>query len=292
MHAHPRRTRIGRLKSLPVHRLERGALQPRRAIDGAALKKLAESILTEGVIQPIFVRKARRGKFEIVAGERRWHAAKMAGLKSVPTVVGDVSDEAALAIALIENLHREDLNPIDQALAMQRLTDEFGMTHQEIADMIGKSRAAVTNLLRLLELPVDVQGMVSARTLDMGHARALLALPREQHQRAARYVVSERLSVRDVERMAKASPRDGARPVADESARTSFILAWLRRKVRRSICLRLVKSGRYRLSFSFSTPEELRSALEEAGGLADEFERVVAGRHANGAHAERRGVAR
>jgi ParB family chromosome partitioning protein len=162
MHAHLRRTRIGKLKSLPVHRLERGEQQPRRAIDGIALKKLAESILTEGVIQPIFVRKARRGKFEIVAGERRWHAAKMAGLKSVPTVVGDVSDEAALAIALIENLHREDLNPIDQALAMQRLTDDFGMTHRQIADMIGKSRAAVTNLLRLLELPVDVQRLVSA----------------------------------------------------------------------------------------------------------------------------------
>jgi ParB family transcriptional regulator, chromosome partitioning protein len=280
MDAYPRRTRTAKLTSVPTDRLERGALQPRRTIDGLGLKKLAESIRAEGVIQPIFVRKAGWGRFEIVAGERRWHAAKMAGLKSVPALIGDVTDEAALAIALIENLHREELNPLDQALAMQRLVDDFSMTHQQIADLLGKSRTAVTNLLRLLELPVDVQAMIEAGELDMGHARALLALPAERRLQAAHYVATHRLSVRDVERLAKHgflpgadAPRvdvPGAAMQDGEPAEPTPIrpsTAW-------PISLRRGKTGRCHVSFSFASREELEAAVTAINGLAAELDAV------------------
>jgi ParB family chromosome partitioning protein len=253
-------------------------MQPRRTIDGMALKKLAESVRAEGVIQPIFVRKARWGKFEIVAGERRWHAAKIAGLKSVPALISDVSDESALAIALIENLHREGLNPLDQALAMQRLADGFSMTHQEIADMLGKSRTAVTNLIRLLELPTDVQEMIAARTLDMGHARALLALPREQRRQAALYVVTHRLSVRDVERLAQLrSPADANIPRSDASLAAvpepkTGHSTQTRPAPAKPISLRRGKAGRCHVSFSFVSRAELDAALTAITGLADELE--------------------
>jgi ParB family chromosome partitioning protein len=186
-------------------------------IDGQGLTRLAESIRAEGVIQPIFVRKKGHGRFEIVAGERRWHAAKIAGLRQIPTVVGNVSDEAALAIALIENLHREDLNAIDQAQAMQRLVNDFGMTHQKVAETIGRSRAAVSNLIRLLELPEAVRNMVAGGELDVGHARALLALPSGEREAMAAHVAERRLSVRDVEAIVKRA--QGSRRAAPSSER-------------------------------------------------------------------------
>lgn len=281
MNARPR-PKAGKLRSLPLHRLDRGGHQPRRAIDGNALKKLAESIRTEGVIQPIFVRKSGNGRFEVVAGERRWHAAKIAGLKRVPTVVGDVTDETALAIALVENLHREDLNPIDQAMAMHRLVEEFGMTHQEVSEIIGKSRAAVTNLLRLLELPSDVRDMVSDGDLDMGHARALLALPRERQQQAAEYAASHHLSVRDVERMAKRSQVANRPPgstdtlgsASTEAADRAAPSDWLTEDLEH-VSLKRARDGCCRVSFSFSKLEELRAALEELDALVERFERYL-----------------
>ena len=283
----PRRPiRAGKLKNLPVHQLERGSLQPRNAIDGIALKKLAESIEAKGVIQPIVVRKAGRGKFEIVAGERRWRAAKMAGLRNIPTVVGDFSDEAALAIALIENLHREDLSPIDQAMAIDHLVDEFGMTHQEIADTIGKSRATVTNLLRLLVLPLDVQEMVSECKLEMGHARALLALPSEQRQRAAERAASKHLSVRDVERMAKRSDRTPSPAQRDDVEPPDVdIPEWIKKKFGQSIELRRENDGRWRLSFSFSSLEELRRRVQAVNGLAEQIEQTGEDWKAKSSHA-------
>ncbi len=265
MAAHSRPRRAGKLRSLPVSRLERGSLQPRHAIDGIALKKLAESILSEGIIQPIFVRKSGHGKFEIVAGERRWHAAKMAGLKSVPTVVGEVSDESALAIALIENLHREDLNPIDQALAIQRLVDEFFLTHQEVADTIGKSRTAVTNLLRLLELPDEVQCMVADGTIDMGHARALLALPCDQRLAAADKVASECLSVREVERMVRQSASRRREPVSPERGQMQESNALLDRELDESFNgkarIHECRGGAWQLNVDFTDLDELHSLL-------------------------------
>ena len=228
-------------------------MQPRGIIDGAALMRLAESIRAEGVIQPIFVRKKQRGRFEIIAGERRWRAAKIAGLRKIPTVIGNVSDESALAIALVENLHREDLNPIDQAVAMNRLITEFDMTHQEVADTVGRSRAAVSNLIRLLELPKVVRDMVADGDLDMGHARALLSLPEGEREKTARYVAGRHLSVRDVEAIVKRARRsndkrtNSARP--DEAPPER-------------VAIRCQKGGRLRVDFSFKTPVELDRAID------------------------------
>jgi ParB family transcriptional regulator, chromosome partitioning protein len=262
--AHTRARRNGRLKSLSVNWLERGSLQPRRIIDGAALKRLADSIKAEGVIQPIFVRKKQRGKFEIIAGERRWHAAKIAGLTEIPSVIRNVSDESALAIALIENLHREDLNPIDQATAIDRLIHEFGMTHQQVADTIGRSRAAVSNLLRLLELPKDVQDMVEGGELDMGHARALLALPEGEQQVIARDVAARHLTVRAVEAMAKRT-REKKETDTEVSADERF--------QSRDTSIESNDDGSYEVRFRFKKREELESAIRELR----QFSRQLAG---------------
>lgn len=258
--------RAGKLRFISVQKLERGSQQPRQTIDGPTLARLAESIRAEGVIQPIYVRKRRGAKYEIVAGERRWHAAKMAGLKNIPCIIGDPSDETALAIALIENLHREDLNPIDQALAIRRLVDEFAMTHQQIADTLGKSRATITNLLRLLDLPVHVRELVTDGRLDMGHARALLALPGEAREPVAEQAVREQLTVRAVERIGR---RPEPAPVVS-LCDASFGDA-LRKSLRDHADVRLRKNGRWQLSVEFADIEELHSVL----GAIDELLRNV-----------------
>lgn len=273
MAAKPTPNKGGKLKQLSVHRLERGNLQPRTSIDGLELKKLAESIHAKGVLQPIYVRKSRGGRFEIVAGERRWHAAKMAGLQSIPALVTKVSDEAALAIALIENLHREDLNPIDQAMAIKRLIEEFSMTHREVADAIAKSRATISNLLRLLDLPADTQQMVADGKLSMGHARALLALPSEDRQRAAEHVAEERLSVRSVEGMAKRAAAPPLRVESDALPDPTLALAeWVRQQFGSTLKIRKTKKGRWRLSFSFSNLSELRERSKDVTGLAEQID--------------------
>jgi len=173
-------------------------------MDQEALKQLAESIKTQGVIQPILVRPvgqaAADGKYEIIAGERRWRAARMAGLQAVPVVVRDIPDSQALTVALIENIQREDLNPLEQAIGIQRLTNEFGLTHQSAAEALGRSRTAVTNLLRLLDLAPPVRELLAAGKLDMGHARALLALPALRQVALANEIVAKGLTVRDVEK--------------------------------------------------------------------------------------------
>jgi ParB family chromosome partitioning protein len=181
--------------------LQPGKYQPRTHMDEAALKELAESIKAQGVIQPILVRPVANGRFEIIAGERRWRAARMAGLEAVPALVRDVSDNAALAMALIENIQREDLDPLEQAKGIQRLVDEFGATHDKAAEMLGRSRSAVSNLLRLLALSAPVRELVQQRKIDMGHARALLALSGIQQIETARLIASQGLSVRDTERL-------------------------------------------------------------------------------------------
>jgi len=187
-------------RELAVDQLQPGKYQPRTRMDQEALKELAESIKTQGVIQPILVRPVAAGKFEIIAGERRWRAARMAGLQAVPVVVRDIPDSQALAVALIENIQREDLNPLEQAVGIQRLTQEFGLTHQSAAEVLGRSRAAVTNLLRLLELAPPVRELLAAGKLDMGHARALLALPALRQVELAKEIAAKGLTVRDVEK--------------------------------------------------------------------------------------------
>ena len=199
----------GALRELPVEQLSRGKYQPRSRMAQPALEELAETIRAQGVIQPLLVREVGRARYEIVAGERRWRAAQLAGLTAVPAFVRDISDRDAMAVALIENIQREDLNAIEEAAGFQRLLDDFGLTHQQIADLVGRSRAAVTNHLRLLTLHSTVKKQLGGGDLDMGHARALLALPTEAQPGAAAKVTAGRLSVRQTEALVKRLLADG-----------------------------------------------------------------------------------
>jgi len=189
----------GDLRNLSVELMQRGKYQPRHDMHKESLEDLANSIKAQGVVQPIVVRPIDNGHYEIIAGERRWRAAQLAGLQEIPAVVRDVPDQAAIAMALIENIQRENLNPLEEAQALERLIKEFQLTHQEAADAVGRSRAAVSNLLRLLELNDDVKRLVEAGELEMGHARALLALTGTQQSEAARKVAAKALSVRETE---------------------------------------------------------------------------------------------
>ena len=191
------------LQTIGIDRLLPGKYQPRTRMDEASLEELAQSIREQGVLQPVLVRPVG-GRFEIIAGERRWRAAQRAGLKAIPALVKPVSDQAALALALIENIQREDLNPLEEANGLQRLIDEFGMTHEAAAKAVGRSRSAVTNLLRLRELAKPVQEYLLAGHIDMGHARALLALAPRQQTAAAARIVAQGLSVREAERLVHA----------------------------------------------------------------------------------------
>jgi len=186
---------------LRVDQLQRGRYQPRTKMDEAALQELAASIRKQGLMQPILVRPIEKGRYEIIAGERRWRAARIAGLAEVPVLVREVPDSAALAMALIENIQREDLNPLEEANGVQRLISEFKLTHQEAADAIGRSRTATTNLLRMLNLQKPVQQLVFDGRLEMGHARALLALEGRRQEEAAKRVADRELSVRQTEQL-------------------------------------------------------------------------------------------
>ncbi|AHV37234.1 TPA: ParB/RepB/Spo0J family partition protein [Aeromonas dhakensis] len=197
----PTPTNQGELRKLPVEWLQSGKYQPRKDMSQDALEELANSIRAQGVIQPIVVRPLGEQSFEIIAGERRWRASQLARLEVVPCLVKDVPDEAAVAIALIENIQREDLNAIEEAVALQRLLTEFELTHQQVADAVGKSRTTVTNLLRLNQLNDDVKRFVEHGDLDMGHARALLALSGQAQSELAKLVAQKGLTVRDTEKL-------------------------------------------------------------------------------------------
>ncbi|HLT64140.1 MAG TPA: ParB/RepB/Spo0J family partition protein [Pseudohongiella sp.] len=191
------------LRHLPVDLIQRGKYQPRTDMHEEALQELAESIKAQGVMQPIVVRPIAGGRFEIIAGERRWRATQLAGLDTIPTVVRLVGDEAAIAMALIENIQRENLNPIEEAMALKRLQEEFSLTQQEVAEAVGKSRTTVTNLLRLMSLNPDVRLLLEHGDIEMGHARALLGLSAEQQSEAARTVAGKGLSVRQTESLVR-----------------------------------------------------------------------------------------
>jgi ParB family transcriptional regulator, chromosome partitioning protein len=193
----------GALKELSIHLLQPGQYQPRKEMSEEALVELSDSIRAQGIIQPVVVRKLASQQYEIIAGERRWRAARQAGLQSIPCIIKDVNDRAVIAIALIENIQREDLNSIEEALALERLQSEFSLTHQQIAEAVGKSRAAVSNLLRLNQLEAPVKRMLERRQLDMGHARALLSLDANMQLEAAETVVAKMLNVRDTEKLVK-----------------------------------------------------------------------------------------
>ena len=191
----------GELQSLQVEELQPGRYQPRTRMDPGSLDDLAASIKAQGVMQPVLVRRVARDRYEIIAGERRWRAAQLAGLESVPCLVREIPDEAALAMSLIENIQRENLNPLEEAGGIQRLIDEFGMTHQQAAEAVGRSRSAASNLLRLLNLAQQVQELLMAGDIDMGHARALLPLDAAEQIKLAHQVAAKGISVRDTERL-------------------------------------------------------------------------------------------
>ena len=200
------------LVTLPVGQIRPGRYQPRTKMDQQALAELAASIRAQGLMQPVLVRPVERERYELIAGERRWRAAQMAGLAEVPALVREVPDESALALSLIENIQREDLNPLEEAAGLQRLIDEFKMTHEQAADAVGRSRSATTNLLRLLKLARPVQELVMEGALEMGHARALIALEAARQIEVARRVAAKGLSVRETEALVQKMLRGAAGP--------------------------------------------------------------------------------
>lgn len=208
------------LLMLKVEQLRPGKYQPRSYMDAAALQTLADSIKSQGIMQPILVRHIDAEHYEIIAGERRWRASQIAGLEEVPVLVREIADESALAMALIENIQRENLNPLEEAQGIKRLIDEFAMTHEKAATAVGRSRVAVSNLLRLLNLTTPVQDMLMHNKLDMGHARALLGLENAQQVMVAEKIIQNDLSVRDVEELVKKLQREATEPTNKNSQKT------------------------------------------------------------------------
>ncbi len=200
----------GQMKKLPIDVLKPGKYQPRKHIAPEALEELANSIRSQGVIQPIVVRPIENHLYEIIAGERRWRAAQLAGLTYIPAIIRDINDEAAMLMALIENIQRRDLNVVEEASALNRLMNEFNLTHQEVADAVGKSRTNVTNILRLLNLSPSVRGLLENGQLEMGHARTLLTLNEDQQAHAANVIITRKLSVRETEELVRKMTNDNA----------------------------------------------------------------------------------
>jgi ParB family chromosome partitioning protein len=252
------------LGSARVDRLQPGRYQPRTKMDEASLNELAASIKAQGLMQPILVRPVAAERYEIIAGERRWRAARLAGLQEVPVVVRDVTDQAALAMALIENIQRENLNPLEEAQGVQRLVDEFKLTHQEAADAIGRSRAATTNLLRLLNLTKAVQALVFDGKLEMGHARAMLALDGELQIATAKKVASKGLSVRETEQLVNdiLNPHaKAARPKARTSRDVQRLEEEVSEKLGTSVEIKPGKKGGGRIVINYMNHEHLDELL-------------------------------
>lgn len=249
------------LRHLAVSLMQPGKYQPRTHMDEDSLNQLASSIKAQGVMQPILVRPVSGERYEIVAGERRWRAAQMAGLGEVPALVREIADESALAMALIENIQRENLNPLEEAQGIQRLVNEFSLTHQAAADAVGRSRSAVTNLLRLLNLAPRVQEMLMLNQLDMGHARALLGLTQVKQIDAAHEIIHKGLSVREAERLAQHLLKP-VQPTSREPDRDVVRLQEdLAEKIGAKVLLTHKKGGRGRLTIDYDSLEQLESII-------------------------------
>ncbi len=250
------------LQHLSLDSVQRGKYQPRGDMDQASLEELAQSIKAQGVMQPIVVRLVAKNTYEIIAGERRWRASKLAGLKTIPALVRDVSDEAAIAMALIENIQREDLNPIEEAVALQRLQKEFELTQQEVANAVGKSRASVANLLRLTGLPDEVKTLLAHGDLEMGHARAILGLPAEHQVEAARHVVAKALTVRQTEALVRNMQED--KPAKEKAAPDPDVKRLelkLAERLGTQVQIKQGRKGKGQLVISYGTLEELQGVL-------------------------------
>jgi ParB family chromosome partitioning protein len=254
----------GELRELKVTDLSPGKYQPRTHMDKAALDELAQSIKLRGIVQPILVRELGAGKFEIIAGERRWRAARIAGLATVPALVRNIPDDAALGIGLIENIQREDLNAIEEAAGIQRLIAEFKLTHDEAAQAVSRSRSAVSNLLRLLELAKPVQDMLMEAKLDMGHARALLGVSKSKQIELAHQIVAKQLSVREAERLVKMANNPPRRHKSEASADmdTRVLENDLAEKLGTRVSLKADKKGKGTLTITFLNYEHLDGILE------------------------------
>ncbi|HCJ27976.1 MAG TPA: chromosome partitioning protein ParB [Pseudomonas sp.] len=251
------------LQQLPLDVIQRGKYQPRRDIDPVTLDELAHSIRTQGVMQPIVVRSIGSGRYEIIAGERRWRASQQAGLEKIPALVRDVSDEAAIAMALIENIQREDLNPIEEAVALQRLQQEFQLTQQQVADAVGKSRVTVSNLLRLIALPDEIKTLLSHGDLEMGHARALLGLPAEQQVEGARHVVARGLTVRQTEALVRQwlSKKEDEKPVPKSDPDIARLEQRLAERLGSPVQIKHGEKGKGQLVIRYSSLDELQGVL-------------------------------
>jgi ParB family transcriptional regulator, chromosome partitioning protein len=278
---------------VPVDELKPGRYQPRRRLSNESLNELADSIREQGVLQPLVVRTIRpvaqhlrTTRYEIVAGERRWRAARIAGLTTVPVVVRELDDQSALAVALIENLQREDLNPIDQAQSLARLAGEFQLTHEQVAKAVGRSRASVSNLLRLLDLHGDVKALLAEGKIDMGHARALVPLDAKRQVAMARKVESRGLSVRQVEKAVRdllAAPPTSASATPGVDLQTRWLQRQIGEELGQKLTIRPTKEGNYSLHIGFGDLEQLQDSLQRIQQLIGQI-RDAAGPRARDAN--------
>ena len=261
----PQATTAQHSQMLPIDTLQRGKFQPRKHMDQEGLEELANSIRTHGIIQPIVVRPLTQDQYEIIAGERRWRAAQLANLAEVPVIIHDLNDEETLALALIENIQRENLNPVDEAQALKRLIDEFHLTHEEVATAVGKPRTTITNYLRLLNLNADVQLMLAKSQIEMGHAKALLGLPLSQQNEIAHQIFLRGLSVRETENWIKKLIQPKAtvqtlRPVPN--ADINHIQQRLSETLGAKVILNHSQQGKGKLIINYSSIDELHGILD------------------------------
>jgi ParB family chromosome partitioning protein len=250
---------------LPVELLTPGRFQPRTRMDPQSIADLAASIKSQGLIQPILVRASDNGKYEILAAERRWRASQLAGLTQGPVIVREVPDKSALAMALIENIQREDLNPLEEATGIQRLIDEFEMTHDVAAEAVGRSRSAVTNLLRLLNLSKAVQDLLMEGKIEMGHARALLAINGSRQAELARQIVSDNLSVRETEQLVGAAARTTRKAVRRRPRKDRDLQALeeeLSEKLGTTVAFKTLRGGRGKLTIDYASLDQLDNVLK------------------------------
>ncbi|MBI3188671.1 MAG: ParB/RepB/Spo0J family partition protein [Gammaproteobacteria bacterium] len=252
------------LQVLPVDLIQRGRYQPRVHFEPQALQELADSIRAQGVIQPIVVRPLGTGSYELIAGERRWRASQLAGMDTIPAVIRELDDSTAAAISIIENIQREDLNPLEESRALQRLIDEFTMTHQEVADSVGRSRTAVTNLLRLRELNEDVKTLVDEKQIEMGHARALLAITGHEQSVLAKKVADKGMSVRETEALVRRhlNPESHTVPAAPRiDPDIKRLSEELSERIGAPVTLENKSGGKGKLIISYSSLDELDGIL-------------------------------
>ena len=259
-----------KLHTLPIEYMKSGRFQPRKDFDPVRLQELADSITAQGVLQPLVVRPIGENRYEIVAGERRWRAAQLARLHDIPVVVREISDQSALAIALIENIQREDLNPLEEAEALKRLQEEFALTHQQIADAVSKSRATVTNLLRLNELNQEAKELLLQHKIEMGHARAILSLDQGQQGEMANRIVTKNLNVRETEALVRKHQEEASsKPQQQAKMTLDPDIASLQERLTLSIGaqaqIKHSEKGSGKLIISYDTLEQLEGVLERLG---------------------------